>query len=33
VCGRNGEVVRLDDPFFIVRDADRLDLSPATSGG
>ena len=33
VCGHNGEVVRLDDPSLVVRDADRLDLFPATSGG
>lgn len=33
VCGLNGEVVRLDDPSLVVRDADRLDLFPATSGG
>jgi len=28
VCGRNGEVVRLDDPSFVVRDADRLGPLP-----
>lgn len=33
VCGLNGEVVRLDDPSIVVRDEDRLDLFPATSGG
>jgi sulfur carrier protein ThiS len=33
VCGLNGEVVRLDDPSLVVRDGDRLDLFPATSGG
>jgi sulfur carrier protein ThiS len=33
VVGLNGEVVRLDDPSLVVRDADRLDLFPATSGG
>jgi sulfur carrier protein ThiS len=33
VCGLNGEVVRLDDPALVVRDEDRLDLFPATSGG
>ena len=33
VCGLNGGVVRLDDPSLVVRDEDRLDLFPATSGG
>jgi molybdopterin converting factor small subunit len=33
VTGLNGEVVRLDDPSLTVRDADRLDLFPPTSGG
>jgi sulfur carrier protein ThiS len=33
VCGLNGEVVRLEDPALVVRDDDRLDLFPATSGG
>lgn len=33
VLGLNGEVVRLDDPTLAVRDGDRLDLFPATSGG
>ena len=33
VCGLNGEVVRLGDPSLTVRDGDRLDLFPATSGG
>jgi sulfur carrier protein ThiS len=33
VCGLNGEVVRVDDPSLVVRDEDRLDLFPATSGG
>ena len=33
VCGINGEVVRLDGPVPIVRDDDRLDLFPASSGG
>lgn len=33
IVGLNGEVVRLDDPALVVRDDDRLDLFPATSGG
>jgi molybdopterin converting factor small subunit len=33
VVGRNGEVVRLADPALTVRDADRLDLFPPSSGG
>jgi len=33
VCGLNGAVVRLGDPSLTVRDGDRLDLFPATSGG
>jgi sulfur carrier protein ThiS len=33
VCGINGEVVRLDDQAPTVRDDDRLDLFPASSGG
>jgi sulfur carrier protein ThiS len=33
VVGLNGEVVRLGEPSLIVRDGDRLDLFPATSGG
>ena len=33
VCGINGEVVRLGDPALTVRDDDRVDLFPASSGG
>ena len=33
VCGLNGEVVHLGEPSLTVRDDDRLDLFPATSGG
>ena len=33
VVGLNGEVVRLGDRSLTVRDEDRLDLFPATSGG
>jgi molybdopterin converting factor small subunit len=33
VFGLNGEVVRLGDPAVTVRDADRLDLFPPSSGG
>ena len=33
VTGLNGEVVRLDDPSLVVRDGDRLDLYPPSSGG
>jgi sulfur carrier protein ThiS len=33
VLGLNGEVVRLGDRALTVRDEDRLDLFPATSGG
>ena len=33
VAGLNGEVVRLDDPALTVRDGDRLDLFPPSSGG
>jgi sulfur carrier protein ThiS len=33
VCGINGAVVRLDGPVPTVRDDDRLDLFPASSGG
>ena len=33
VAGLNGEIVRLDDPGLIVRDGDRLDLFPPSSGG
>jgi hypothetical protein len=33
VLGLNGEVVRLGDATLVVRDEDRLDLFPATSGG
>lgn len=33
VCGLNGEVVRLGEPALTVRDADRLDLFPPSSGG
>jgi sulfur carrier protein ThiS len=33
VAGLNGEIVRLDDPALTVRDSDRLDLFPPSSGG
>jgi molybdopterin converting factor small subunit len=33
VTGLNGHVVRLDDRSLTVKDADRLDLFPPTSGG
>jgi hypothetical protein len=33
VLGRNGEVVRLDDPAITVADQDRIDCFPPTSGG
>jgi sulfur carrier protein ThiS len=33
VAGLNGEVVRLEDPSLTVRDGDRLDLFPPSSGG
>jgi sulfur carrier protein ThiS len=33
IAGLNGEVVRLDDPFVTVEDADRLDLFPPSAGG
>ena len=33
VLGRNGEVVRLDDPTLTVADGDRIDCFPPTSGG
>jgi len=33
VCGLNGEVVHVDDPALTVKDDDRLDLFPPTSGG
>ena len=33
VVGLNGEVVRIGDRALTVRDGDRLDLFPATSGG
>jgi hypothetical protein len=33
VTGLNGEVVRLDDPGLTVRNGDRLDLFPPSSGG
>jgi sulfur carrier protein ThiS len=33
VAGLNGEIVRLDDPALVVRDGDRLDLFPPSSGG
>lgn len=33
VAGLNGEIVRLDDPSLTVRDGDRLDLFPPSSGG
>ena len=33
VLGRNGEVVRLDDPTITVADQDRIDCFPPTSGG
>jgi sulfur carrier protein ThiS len=33
VAGLNGEIVRLDDPTLTVRDGDRLDLFPPSSGG
>jgi molybdopterin converting factor small subunit len=33
VFGLNGEVVRPGDPAITVRDADRLDLFPPSSGG
>jgi sulfur carrier protein ThiS len=33
VLGRNGEVVRLDDPTITVDDEDRIDCFPPTSGG
>jgi sulfur carrier protein ThiS len=33
VAGLNGEVVRLDDPTLTVKDGDRLDLFPPSSGG
>ena len=33
VLGRNGEVVRLDDPTITVADGDRIDCFPPTSGG
>jgi len=33
VAGLNGEVVHLGDRALTVRDGDRLDLFPATSGG
>jgi len=33
VCGLNGLEVRTDNPALVVRDEDRLDLLPATSGG
>ncbi len=33
VAGLNGEVVRLADPTITVRDEDRLDFFPPSSGG
>ena len=33
VAGLNGEIVRLDDPSLTIRDGDRLDLFPPSSGG
>jgi hypothetical protein len=33
VAGLNGEVVRLGDPALTVRDEDRLDMFPPSSGG
>ena len=33
VFGRNGAVVRLDDPNVTVVDGDRIDCFPPTSGG
>ena len=33
VAGLSGEVVRLGDPAVTVRDSDRLDLFPPSSGG
>jgi len=33
VAGLNGEIVRLDEPGITVRDGDRLDLFPPSSGG
>jgi hypothetical protein len=33
VMGRNGEVVRADDPTLTLTDRDRIDLFPPTSGG
>ena len=33
VVGLNGEVVQAGDTGAVVRDEDRLDLFPATSGG
>lgn len=33
VLGRNGVVVRLDDPTITVADQDRIDCFPPTSGG
>ncbi len=33
VFGRNGAVVRLDDPTITVADGDRIDCFPPTSGG
>ena len=33
VAGLNGEIVRVEDRSLVVRDGDRLDLFPPSSGG